>query len=1050
MTKPAPRRKARLCAAALCAACGLTLAAHSTAIAQQPAAAAPRTAFTGRDFAGMKLSTAVQTATLDLAASRAWVWQDGPAQRFRLDRDVVVTLGDRRFHAAEAIGWIETVPGGTAEKPRRQAAFYFAELRDPTAAPELATRAKRLLVTVVFDGEVTLRSDRLERSRPDAPMIAEAESRMGRFVQDFYYPPAPLPPPAPTPPIPLRQSEGGALPDDGSPLPLRPARPEEPTAPGYVPGGVQPPPPTPTDITAIPAPPEDPTLGPAERTEPIVPVEGVVTFFGPERSLITDPEENALVISGGAAVSFVDAARGRNLQLTAQRAVVFLDPGAVTDALTAGVGSVRGVYLEGAVSATDGQFTLRGEKLYYDFATNRAVVLDAVFWTYDQQRAMPLYVRAGAIRQESENQWKGEGVTLSNSSFFEPHLSIGAESVTITRRRPEQGMGGPDRFSVDARGASVGAGGLPIIPLPRYQGDLSNPPLRSISVGSRDGQAVVRTTWDALALFGLEQAEGFDPTILVDGYFGRGPAFGTDTRWTTPDSNGQLFGYYIYDEGTDDLSSGAEIDRDGESRGMVAFEHRWQLADPWTLFLEGSYISDPAFVDAFFEGMAETRREFTNSGYLRRLDERSMFSLEVRDALSDFTPNEYLLQSQGYTVDRLPDARYSRVADTFLDGMLNWSSDSSISRVALNFTEPDVREFGFDTNARAMAAFGLTPGESLADRLRAQGLNEDYITRADTRHELSAPLKYGPLNITPFGVGRVTAYDDDFQAFSPQEDDEVRLFGAGGVRVSTTLTRVDDSVDSEFFDLHRMRHIVEPSATIWHGESNVDQSDLPVYDDDIDSLATGTAARVGITNTWQTMRGGADSPHSVDWFVLRTDYVWSSEDVDREFVIGRWYDARPELSSLGEYVDIEALWQLTDPVALTGRTIYDIDFDDFTRSSAGVLLDHGGLFSAYAQLLIVDPIDSTLLDVGARYQLTRKYAVETAAVFDIENDELQAVSVRVERRLEQWAIEVAVGYDDITGDTSFGVALRPRGASRWSGRYGAEPEMNPFGLLPAR
>ncbi len=1031
MTVPAPRRSARLCAAALCAVCGLVVGADTGTFARQPyldiQTAPPQASFNGLHFGGMVLQTEVQPFPLELRAARAWAWQDGPAQRLLLDRDVEVVISDRRFHASQAVVWLETVAGGTPDRPRRQAAFYFADLRDPTAAPELATRARRLLVTVVFEGDVALSVDRLERSRSDQPLVAEGEQRLGRFVRDFFYPPAPG--------APAESPRPGARP------PARPA------APGYVPGeGGQAPPPV-ALTPSIPAPPEDPALGPAERTEPIIPAEGVVTFFGPERSLVTDKEENALVISGGAAVSFVDAARGRNLQLTAQRAVVFLDPGAVTDALEAGVGSVRGVYLEGAVTATDGQYTLRGEKLYYDFNTNRALVLDAVFWTYDQQRAMPLYVRANAIRQESENQWTGEGVKLSNSSFYEPHLSIGAESVTITRKKPDESVGGVDRFSVDAKGPVVRAGGLPVLPLPRYRGDLSNPPLRGISLGSRDGNVVMRTSWDLLTLLGVDKTGGFDSTLLLDGYFDRGPAVGTDTEWSSEDSQGSLFGYFIYDNGTDDLSSGAEIKRNDDPRGMAAFEHRWQIADPWTLFLEGSYISDPAFVDAFFEGLADNRREFTNSAYLQRIDDRSMFSLELRQAFSDFTANEYIQESAGYTVERLPDARYSRIADTFLDGAVNWSSEYSISRIGMNFTEPDVSEFGYNTPARSEAAFGLQPNQSLADRLNAQGYIEDYVTRADTRQEISVPFSLGPLNITPFGVGRITAYDNDFTAFSPDEDDKVRLFGAGGVRFSTTLTKVDDSVSSEFFDLNRIRHIIEPSATIWYGTANINQDDLPIYDDNIESLATGTAARAGLTSTWQTMRGGEGAWHSVDWLVLRADYVWASDDVDREYVIGRWYDARPELSSMGEFLDFEGLWQVSDPVAITGRTIYDFDFDEFTRTSAGVLFDHGGIFSGYAQVLIVDPIDSTMLDLGAQYQLTRKYYVQAAAILDLEASELQNIAFGVERRFEQWAFEVAVGYNDITGDTSIGFALRPRGAGSWRGRYGAEPELNPFGLL---
>ena len=39
---------------------------------------------------------------------------------------------------------------------------------------------------------------------------------------------------------------------------------------------------------------------------------------------------------------------------------------------------------------------------------NKALLLDAVFWTYDEDRRLPLYLRADVIRQESQQEFSGE------------------------------------------------------------------------------------------------------------------------------------------------------------------------------------------------------------------------------------------------------------------------------------------------------------------------------------------------------------------------------------------------------------------------------------------------------------------------------------------------------------------------------------------------------------------------------------------------------------------------------------------------------------------
>src|SRR5205085_2576977 len=171
----------------------------------------------------------------------------------------------------------------------------------------------------------------------------------------------------------------------------------------------------------------------------------------------------------------------------------------------------------------------------------------------------------------------------------------------------------------------------------------------------------------------------------------------------------------------------------------------------------------------------------------------------------------YLLQSPGYSVAKYPELGYLRLADDLLDaapGLLTYSSSYRFTQMRMQFVDPAVKEFGFEQPFRSQSAFGVQPGQSIADALRAQGLTSEPITRFDTRHELSMQLHAGPVSITPFLVGRFTAYDDNFETYSGKTDTS-RAWAAEGVTLSTEITRVDHSVESRLLDLHRIRHIIQ-------------------------------------------------------------------------------------------------------------------------------------------------------------------------------------------------------------------------------------------------
>jgi hypothetical protein len=989
------------------------------AVARQPDARD----ITGRDFAGLRIAETVHKTGLTLEGRQVYFWTEEPppgapgggqpTQRFFLRGDVRVAIDTYQFVAAQAGVWLETLPAEPGKETRRQVAVYFDRVSDPGAQAGVAQAADRLLLTGIVEGDLTLRPALLVRARPTDEFVREAEARLARLLRQIAGAPPGPEPRLPTPPGVQPIQPGVSRPyEPGSPL----GRPE-----------------VPPEVFAR-------DLPPAEERPPIFAEQGILTVAWQETQsirLVRGEEDNAAVVSGSLVVQYSDARSGASLHITAGRAVVFFDPGPWTEVLAtigttsleAPAGKVRGVYLEGGVIASDGRYTIRGDRLYYDVRENRALLVDAVFWAYDDRRGLPLYVRAREIRQLSRTQFAARSPTVATSSFFEPHLSLGATSVTLTQSQTPSGR---DRTIVDARNVTIRAGKLPFFYFPRFRGDVNNIPLRQLSfTNSSSTGAAVKSAWDFMSLLGVDAGEDFDWELLLDGYFERGPAIGSSLGWSTPTSNGDLFGYTIFnDTGTDQLVSGAEIDQDGQTRGIVYGEHRWALDDKWTVFLETSYISDETFVDAFFEPLAENRREFTNAGRLRRIAGNTEFDLLGKGELNDFTPNEYLLQSQGYNSDKLPEGSYYRVNDDLLagvaPGLLSYTSEYRAGRLALNFTEPTAAELGFNTVDRSQAAFGLNPDQSLGNRLRAQGFSESDVFRFDTRHELGMPLKAGPVTVTPFATGRITAYDQDFSDFSPDSDEQVRLWGAVGARIATTLTRINDLIDSRLFDLHRTRHIVEPSVTVWTAAANLDQNDLPVYDQNVESIATGSVVKTGVTQTWQTQRGSHGRWHTVDVLKLSTDVFYSSEDADKESPIGRFFDWRPEYSLLGDFATVDGVWQVSDAVAITAGTVYDLDLNQPARTIAGGKIQHSQDFSTFAEARYINARDITLVSFGATQRITRKYTVTGSATLDTDEGDLQFIGGTVRREFPQVTLGMTVGYDNISGETSIGMVLEPQ------------------------
>jgi len=1001
----------------------------------------------GRDIERMLQNTATGLATPDavidadlaMTANRTTTWSTGQTHHILLENDVELSIGAYGFKADRAYVEIKpyTQPGINA----RDIAVYFDNVRELGGYGPIKQRASRLLVTSRTIGKVKLDTDSMNKSVADAdPFVSDARQRITRYRDTL-------------------AANTRSLPD-GDPLidpqtfAKRQERREQVRKTEL--------PKVPEAVTRRPSktrsqdgdrPAAQPGDGQAVVVTPPRQQEADVDFRADQVVYKQDENEGYILLTGGITVMYTDPASGRHLTLTADRAVVFTEPDLLKEAGgTTPAGKVRGVYLEDNVIATDGDYTLRGPRIFYDLNTNQAVVLEAVFFTWDVKKQVPLYVRADKIRQHSLSQWSAKNARLSTSEFYEPHFSIGADSLTVTQ---DESPDGQSTHRFDAEGMRLNAGNASLFYWPSASGEAGDTPLRRVQVGGSSRRGVeIETAWDLFNLIDKDKPDGVDASLLVDGYTQRGPAVGINMDYDVDKAFGELESYYLYDDGEDEPGGRDEVDPQTKHRARILWRHRHQLPDDWEATAEFAYLSDPNFLEEFFSEDAYASKEYETLLYLKQQRDDWAFTFLGKYDLHDFVPQMDLLQGRGnvrpgsgigsvgaapigYTTDKLPELAYYRIGTPLWDDRLTWYSENRLSRMKLNFPEDTPAERGFNM-AESLALFGLGNTTSFDSGLRAAGLDQDTRLRGDTRQEIAAPLKFGDVYVTPYAVGRATYYSDDFAAYAG-ETDNLRLWGALGVRASTSFSRTYTDVESELLDLHKIRHIIEPSINLFYAQTTINQESLPVFDFDVESLAEGGVARFGIRNTFQTQRGGEGNWRSVDWLRIDTDFVMATDETQRESFIGRFFDHRPENSLVDDYLYNEVALQLTDTFQILNEINFNFDRGDVEQWNLGFQLDHTPRLTSFTMLRMIDKVDSFIATYGFEYMLTPKYHIGFAHSVDIDRGRSRNLTLTFTRRLPRTLLIVAADFDTVSDASSIGVALAPEG---FGGRGG--PAHNPF------
>ncbi|MFI4859244.1 MAG: LPS-assembly protein LptD [Phycisphaerales bacterium JB063] len=951
----------------------------------------------------------VLSSDLLMQAARATVYQDGDAQVVVLEGDAVVTIGLQGFRSPRAVVRVESAPGYGAGV--RHLAIYLEEA-EPVGGAGVRMQGSGLLVTAAISGRVDVDTALFERAEamPTSPLVSAAQSRMAEYRRALR---APLLDPQPGPAFDpatedVRDARRAAIEQERRRI--------DPTDPRLA------------------GPRTDPDL--VDRS--VLPTRGTVRYAVDRAVLQMGEREDAVMLIGNVRVLYEDEDEGRDVLLTADKVVIFIEKEDAADnaprtaPTQVDASRIRGVYLEGNAVISDGDASVRAPRAYYDLKQNRAVLLEAVVYAVDTQRQVPLYLRAEVIRQTSADAFEARGATLTTSEFAKPHLALGADRITMRQSRQPDGF--MERY-VTASGITLKSEDTPFFYWPYLAAPAHALPLKRITAGYSSSNGLnVQTAWDIYALMGRRAPEGVELLGNLDYRGDHGPGVGVEFSYDREAIRGELRGYLLpSDSGEDDIADRNDVAFDGDTRGFLHLQHRQDLPSGWELSVEGSHISDPSFLEEFYRDEAYAARPYQTSIYLKKAQDDWALTGLLSYETNNFTAQMPTLLTPGYTVDKLPEVAYYR-GTSLLDDRLTWYHESRIGTVRARFGDDSPADRGF-TMAQSMSLFGIPNTTSFDAAARAAGFPTSTVGRFDTRNELAMPMRAGIFDITPFIVGRITAYDDDFANYNGGNDDQARFWGGAGVELSTEFTRTY-AASNELLDLNGIRHIVEPSATVAIYGSSFEDGELPIYDPEIEDLAEGAVIRIGAVNTLQTRRGREGRQRTVDWLKLRTDFVMRSNDADTDTVIPRFIDHRPEYSLGGDHFYGELLWAVTQSVAVTGEVTYNFEMGNVVQWRLGTEMRHDDHLSTFAHYREIDPIDARLLTYGFALDLTTKYRLVFSHTLDFGASQSRSINLALDRKLPRARLQFLVSYDEIDDDTTIGLVLIPDGFGSGLGNGG--------------
>jgi len=632
-----------------------------------------------------------------------------------------------------------------------------------------------------------------------------------------------------------------------------------------------------------------------------------------------------------------------------------------------------GVYAEENVRLTLPSVTIDAHSLYYEYPSNRAVMLKAEFYMTLTKEGLPLIMRAQTVRALSGNRFRADNAYVTTCEFGHPDYRMAASTVTVTPIRDAEGN---ESAMVVAENNRLYIGALPVLWWPRLSRDIkdTHTPLRRFSVGPRSGRfgSYVYTTWDMLDFMGGRSPESWaarvsqwgDLTANVDYREKRGPGTGSDFRYARGKTVGELLTYYIDDRGTD--ANGFKPSSDNRGRvkwGQRTFYEKYQIDS------ELSYLSDRGFLTEYYEREAKEDKEQETYVYVKRPWEHAQASFLYRARLNDFqTQTEYL-----------PQGRLEAVGYSLCDGKVVYNSTTLADNVRFS---PD----------------------------EASGEKRFQTQRFDTKHIFDAPIA-APcgLTFTPFATVRESFFDRRVDGGGTD-----RFAGSYGAKVGLPqIWRVYDA-HSALLDVDGLRHIASVDFTYEDVYSSTRRPSELLQFDDVDTVRRMEVLTPALRQRLQTKREGlepGEPKRIVNLLTLDAEADWFPEP-ERDNGGREWSDVR-----------INSRMMITDDVSLVADGKYNTYDEEFDKYGLWVNINHWPRTTLALGDRHIRGASSAVLTGMIDHEVTERWRLGTLVQYDADQGRMANSKVVVTRSLHRFAMEFTFGYDRGRRDTTAGINI---------------------------
>ena len=316
--------------------------------------------------------------------------------------------------------------------------------------------------------------------------------------------------------------------------------------------------------------------------------------------------------------------------------------------------------------------------------------------------------------------------------------------------------------------------------------------------------------------------------------------------------------------------------------------------------------------------------------------------------------------------------------------------------------------------------------------------------RGDLRQEIDYPINAGPVKLVPYAFVRYTGYTQgvvppaktlqtkDIPTNVVTTSGENRLMVGAGARATTDFWKVDDSVESDIFDLHRLRHIVEPELNIFASSSNIDQDKVFIYDPQVDGVNDVDAVQLALHQRWQTKRGGPGKWRSVDFFTLNLYGNYFGNQPENRFrdptdFRGIFYYSNPEASVARNSANADATWRISDTTEVLSDVEENLDKVRLATASVGVAVQRDTRLNYFVGTRYIADLHSNIITFDVTYQMDKKYSLSATESLDLAQSKDVYYSFSLTRSFDNFSLAARVYYDQSTNDKGFSLNIQPLG-----------------------